>query len=130
LALTRLQNELRDARNELSYQREQIKGRETHIAELRTTLAEREITIEQLRAQLAHVRAAEPQLDDLKRIRGIGPGFERVLHEAGVTAFASIASWTSDDIAKIAALLRTQPARIQRGQWVEQARVLAGVAAG
>ena len=39
--------------------------------------------------------------DDLKRIPGIGPATERVLHDAGVYTFRQIATWRRRDLAAI-----------------------------
>lgn len=126
--LLKVQAELRELRTELAQQREQVKGRDTHIAELRATLSERDTALAELRATLAALQeklaVAAPVGDDLKRIRGIGPGFERTLKQAGVERFSQIAEWTSEDVARFAELLHTQPARIERGNWVAQARTL------
>jgi predicted flap endonuclease-1-like 5' DNA nuclease len=126
--LTRTQAELRDARVEIERQREQIKGRDSTIAELQAKLNERDATIAAHAQQLAEARtqqvASVPAGDDLKRIRGIGPGFERVLQGAGITTFATIAAWTAEDVVRVANLLNTQPARIERGAWISQAQAL------
>ncbi len=126
-ALALAQSEVRDLQRELHHAREQAKRRDTQLAELRTTLAERNISIEHLRAQLSQLTAALPQGDDLQRIRGIGPGYQSALKEAGVTSFAAIAAWDDQQLVKMAAVLKTHPTRIQHGQWVEQARALARV---
>jgi len=65
---------------------------------------------------------AEP--DDLKMIVGVGPVLERMLHQLGITSFRQIARWTERDIAEFDARLPEFPGRIQRDQWVIQARAL------
>ncbi|HKP56831.1 MAG TPA: hypothetical protein VJV78_08925 [Polyangiales bacterium] len=66
---------------------------------------------------------------DLTRIRGIGPGYARQLYALGVSSFAHIAAWTSDDIANFGKKLKTPAGRIERDRWVDQAReLLAGKA--
>ena len=62
--------------------------------------------------------------DDLKLIVGIGPVLERMLHTLGITTFRQIARWTERDIAEFDAKLPEFPGRIQRDQWVRQARAL------
>jgi predicted flap endonuclease-1-like 5' DNA nuclease len=61
---------------------------------------------------------------DLKRIRGIGVLIEKQLHSLGVTSYAHIANWTSADIDRISQSLDFK-GRIERENWVEQARILA-----
>lgn len=63
--------------------------------------------------------------DDLRRIRGIGPANERRLAEAGVTRFAQIAAWTPDEAAAMGERL-SFGGRVEREDWVGQARTLAG----
>src|SRR5579862_7191168 len=66
--------------------------------------------------------AGEP--DDLKLIVGIGPVLERMLHNLGVTTFRQIARWSPRDIVDFDSRLPEFPGRIQRDQWVTQARAL------
>jgi predicted flap endonuclease-1-like 5' DNA nuclease len=62
--------------------------------------------------------------DDLKRIKGIGVLIEKKLNSLGVTTYEDIANWTSADIDRISHQLDFK-GRIQRENWVEQARILA-----
>lgn len=62
--------------------------------------------------------------DDLKLIVGVGPVLERMLHNLGVTTFRQIGRWTERDIAEFDTKLPEFPGRIQRDQWVTQARAL------
>jgi predicted flap endonuclease-1-like 5' DNA nuclease len=64
------------------------------------------------------------QLDDLKRIRGVGVLIEKKLNSLGVTAYEQIANWTGADIDRINQILDFK-GRIERENWVEQARILA-----
>ena len=68
--------------------------------------------------------AAPPAPDDLRRIRGIGPKFETRLHELGVRTFAQIASWTPQDVARVAEQLKIHARRIDNAGWVQSAREL------
>ncbi len=69
--------------------------------------------------------AAVPVKDDLKRIRGIGRQNEAKLNAQGITAFAQIAGWSVSDQAAWGEKLAF-PGRIERENWVAQAKVLAG----
>jgi predicted flap endonuclease-1-like 5' DNA nuclease len=62
--------------------------------------------------------------DDLKRIRGIGVLLERKLNAMGVTSYEQIANWTADDVGTVNNKLEFK-GRIERENWIEQARILA-----
>ncbi|NGZ98650.1 MAG: hypothetical protein CV089_21475 [Nitrospira sp. WS110] len=61
--------------------------------------------------------------DDLKQIRGVGPGLERFLHKRGVFWFSQVATWSQTDIDKFEFLLPNFGGRIQRENWVRSAQV-------
>jgi predicted flap endonuclease-1-like 5' DNA nuclease len=63
--------------------------------------------------------------DDLTRIKGLGPKIAALLGEFGITTFAQIASWSPEEIERIDAKLGRFAGRIERDQWVEQAKLLA-----
>jgi predicted flap endonuclease-1-like 5' DNA nuclease len=63
-------------------------------------------------------------LNDLKRIRGIGVLIEKKLNSMGVTTYEQIANWRAEDIARTSQALDFK-GRIERENWVEQARILA-----
>jgi predicted flap endonuclease-1-like 5' DNA nuclease len=64
------------------------------------------------------------EIDDLKRIRGVGVLIEKKLNSLGITSYEQVANWTSADIARISQVLDFK-GRIERENWVEQARILA-----
>jgi predicted flap endonuclease-1-like 5' DNA nuclease len=110
--------------------REQRERSDAQQAELERGLREQRERADALQADLERARLnADPPGDDLKRIPGVGPGFERALHAAGVTSFAQIAAWTPEDVDNMARAIRTAPARIVRGNWIAHARTLAGLTA-
>lgn len=74
-------------------------------------------------SQREAARPAAP--DDLKAISGIGPKLEKVLNGLGVSRYAEIAAWDRAAIARISAHLSFN-GRIERDDWVGQARALAG----
>jgi predicted flap endonuclease-1-like 5' DNA nuclease len=68
------------------------------------------------------VRSGPPQ--DLKRIRGIGVLIEKRLHAMQIATYEQIANWTAEDIERVSRMLDFK-GRIERENWVEQARILA-----
>lgn len=68
--------------------------------------------------------AAGAKADDLKLIRGIGRQNEARLNAFGVSEFQHIADWTSDDASTWGERLAF-PGRIEREDWIGQAKVLA-----
>ena len=63
--------------------------------------------------------------DDLKRIKGVGPKVEKLLHSLGVTSFAQIAAWSDADVERFDAQLGAFSGRIVRDDWRTQAHLLA-----
>jgi|SRR5262245_49192722 len=68
------------------------------------------------------VRSTPPQ--DLKRIRGIGVLIEKRLNAMHIATYEQIANWTAEDIERVSRTLDFK-GRIERENWVEQARILA-----
>jgi large subunit ribosomal protein L21 len=64
--------------------------------------------------------AREGGPDDLKRISGVGPKLEGLLHENGVFHFDQIAAWGPGDIAYMDDKLSFK-GRIERDNWIAQA---------
>jgi len=62
--------------------------------------------------------------DDLARIKGVGPKLRTMLTEQGVTQIAQVAAWSDADIDRIDAQLGKFAGRIQRDDWVTQAKLL------
>jgi len=67
--------------------------------------------------------------DDLKKILGIGGVIEEQLNGMGVYHFSQIADFTQSDVDNINEALAF-PGRIERDEWIEQARELAGGGGG
>ncbi len=63
--------------------------------------------------------------DDLKLIKGIGPKFEADLHGKGVYYFRQIANWKKKDVEVVEKVIDSIPGRIERDEWVPQAKGLA-----
>jgi hypothetical protein len=66
--------------------------------------------------------ASEQPADDLRAVRGIGRETARRLHDAGVRTFADLARHSPSEIATKA---RVQAPRVEREDWIGQARELA-----
>ncbi|MEM8486081.1 MAG: hypothetical protein AAF564_11065 [Bacteroidota bacterium] len=62
--------------------------------------------------------------DDLKKISGVGPKLERLLNGIGVFYFWQVASWSGKDVTEVDDMLEVFKGRIERDNWVLQARTL------
>lgn len=65
--------------------------------------------------------------DDLKEISGVGPKLEKMLNDTGVYYHRQIAHWKKADVKMVNDKLGAFPGRIERDEWVRQAK---GLAAG
>jgi predicted flap endonuclease-1-like 5' DNA nuclease len=74
-----------------------------------------------------YVAARGGAADDLKLIKGVGPQNEERLHALGIWHFSQIAAWTPANVEWVGAYLAF-PGRIEREEWVAQAKALAGAA--
>lgn len=74
-------------------------------------------------SQQSHSATAK-EADDLTQIKGIGKDIAHKLHELGIRTFEQIGQLTIQDIERISAALPAFPGRIQRDDWVGQARRL------
>ncbi len=68
--------------------------------------------------------ARDGQPDDLKKISGVGPKLESLLHQNGVFHFDQIAAWTPAEIAYMDDQLSFK-GRIERDGWIGQAKQFA-----
>ena len=75
-----------------------------------------------------NIAAAVGEPDDLTQIKGIGPQLNDLCHSLGVTRFDQIAHWNADDVAEVDQYLKIK-GRIDRDDWVGQARALCGLPA-
>lgn len=133
---------------ELERLQKRMRERDTYLAELEAVYAQRSDALAKAEAKLLaqaeeldaravrirelelHVRtliaeaAPAPAGDDLTQIRGIGPHYARMLEQLDVRSFAQIAQWTAEDCVHFGKQLKVNPGRIERDQWVDQAKVL------
>ncbi len=70
-------------------------------------------------------RAADRHgIDDLKRIKGIGPAIEKTLNRLGIYRFDQLAALSPAEVNRVAGELRGFHSRIEREDWVGQAGLL------
>lgn len=68
--------------------------------------------------------AGPDDADNLQLIDGISPFVERRLHAAGVYRFTQLAHLNADDVYLLNEIIEFFPGRIQRDNWVGQAKAL------
>jgi predicted flap endonuclease-1-like 5' DNA nuclease len=71
------------------------------------------------------IPAAVGAADDLLLIKGVGPKLNAVLNGLGVTRFDQIAAWSRGDVEKVDGHLENFSGRIDREEWIPQAKLLA-----
>ena len=69
--------------------------------------------------------AREGGPDDLKKIKGVGPKLEQLLHTLGFYHFDQIAAWGAAEVAWVDENLQGFKGRVTRDNWVSQAKELA-----
>jgi predicted flap endonuclease-1-like 5' DNA nuclease len=120
----------RDA--ELAQLRAEVEQARAEVESARAEAEQGRAEAEQARAQPANGAAdavaasarASKVLQGLRRIRGIGPAYQRVLEQAGVTRVQQIAGWTEADVLAFAEKLKIRPDRITKDDWIGQAKSL------
>ena len=68
--------------------------------------------------------ASIDEKDDLTKLNGIGPYIEQKLNEIGIYTYDQVSRLTSEDIRSITQLIDFFPERIERDNWVGQAKSL------
>ncbi len=66
--------------------------------------------------------ARDGKADDLKKIKGVGPKLEKLLHSLGFFHFDQVAAWTEKEIAWVDENLEGFKGRVTRDEWVRQAK--------
>jgi predicted flap endonuclease-1-like 5' DNA nuclease len=69
-------------------------------------------------------RAMPTDADDLKDVVGIGPFLERKLHSLGIYTFRQISNFAKEDCKQVNEIIEFFPGRIDRDDWVGQAKTL------
>jgi predicted flap endonuclease-1-like 5' DNA nuclease len=121
-------------RRELVDAQERERNLDAELARLRKLLSERETVSAKPAGKPAFTTDAprpvslydrRPEIiDDLKEVKGIGPVMERILNENGCYHFKQLANFSARDIEWISQALGSFPDRIERDDWVDQAKAL------
>jgi predicted flap endonuclease-1-like 5' DNA nuclease len=110
---------------ELEAQLQGLPELELKLVELESALRERDERIRELTEQVTRADSKPPsERVGLRRIRGIGPAYERALLAIGITTVTQVAQFTPEEIERIAPLIKARADRILRDDWVGQARLL------
>ena len=62
--------------------------------------------------------------DDLKVVNGIGPKMEGILNSFGIQTWEQLGAFKKADVEKVTEAINTFPGRIERDEWVSQAKDL------
>lgn len=68
--------------------------------------------------------ATSDEKDDLKKIKGVGPVFEKNLNGIGIFTFSQISNLTPETIKLVEEVTRYFPGKIEREDWISQAKDL------
>jgi len=96
---------------------------EEETPEEKSTLA-RQALADAMGARIVVASASDK--DDLKKINGIGPFIEDKLNEVGIYTYEQISQFDEDLIQKVTDAIQFFPGRIERDDWVGQAKTLFG----
>jgi predicted flap endonuclease-1-like 5' DNA nuclease len=77
------------------------------------------------KTRVLYDKPTEGKPDDLKLISGVGPKLEKTLNKTGVYYFKQIANWNKSNVKMVNDKLDAFPGRIERDEWVRQAKGLA-----
>jgi predicted flap endonuclease-1-like 5' DNA nuclease len=134
------QKEIRKLSNEKERLKEEFISIQAYIEELKneksqlkrkTEQLERNLQFSQdnvlsLKSNLENAKFTKsfalPPKDDLKLIHGIGPALEKKLNALGIYSFRQISEFTHRTISEITEAIKFFPGRIERDNWVSQAR--------
>lgn len=112
-------------RAELEQARSALEHARLELEQVRLELEQaRSLTVESAAPGLPATARASKAPQGLRRIRGIGPAYQRVLEQCGVTRVQQIASWTEADLRAFADKLKIRPDRISKDDWIGQAKSL------
>jgi predicted flap endonuclease-1-like 5' DNA nuclease len=118
--------ELEAEREQLAAQKaKEIARLSEELGQLRGELAQvhERVTVPNAAPAISAARATKV-VQGLRRIRGIGPAYQRVLEQLGITRVQQIATWSDADVLAFAEKLKIRPDRISKDDWVGQAKAL------
>jgi predicted flap endonuclease-1-like 5' DNA nuclease len=120
----RLRTELEQARRDAETARGELAAVRDELEQVRGELEQARSRASSASASPAAARASSKVPQGLRRIRGIGPAYQRVLEQAGITRVQQIATWTDADVLAFADKLKIRPDRITKDAWITQAQSL------
>ncbi len=106
----------------------QLQSREAEVARLKVRFTEMELMMREVKEPVVKVSQASSlppvskDRDDLKKIFGIGPVLENLLHTHGIYWFRQTAEWTPEDVQHYDHLLEDFRGRIVRDDWITGAQ--------
>ncbi|MCW5910534.1 MAG: hypothetical protein KIT62_05640 [Cyclobacteriaceae bacterium] len=122
-----LQNTLHELQGSFTHATQEALRTEQEKQKLEVELTELRQVKRQPKSNASRTGEAGPairEVDDLKLIKGIGPGIEAKLNKAGIFSFRQISELTNESIEHVANVIEFFPGRITRDRWVEQASKL------
>ncbi len=117
-ALEEVSAELEQARSQLEQARAESRQARAEVEQSRSRPAVAAAPAAPVAAKFAK------NVQGLRRIRGIGPAYQRVLEQLGIERVQQVAAWTEADIINFADKLKIRPDRITKDDWIGQARML------
>lgn len=97
------------------------------VAEPAVAVVEAVVEVEVVEPATIEVETADEaslDLDDLRRIRGIGPTIASRLNENGITRFRQLADMSPDELGELADTIRIARGRVARDDWAAAAAAL------
>ncbi len=73
---------------------------------------------------IPEVKPSKKERDQLTKIKGVGPVLEKLLHKSGIYFYRQVASLNKNGIDELQAKIPQFPGRIERDNWVDQAKKL------
>lgn len=115
--ISQLQSNINDLQNSYTKVTHEKQKLETELNELK-------LVKRPLKENAQPSSSVSKETDNLKLIKGIGPGIESKLNKAGISSFRQISELTEESIDRIASIIEFFPGRISRDRWIEQASKL------
>ncbi len=103
---------------------QEIKEIESSVKKSKNTLSEEEKSARL--STIKHVlgEGSIENKDDLKKISGVGPKYESTLNGIGIYSFAQVSKMTPEAIKAVEEITNYFPGRIERDDWIGQAKKL------
>lgn len=104
--------------------RDKILALEKQLVSTESALSEIKASDAENAAKLGFVAVASDRKDDLTQISGIGPFIEKKLNGLGIYTFEQIGGFTPETVQKVTEAIEFFPGRIERDNWIDQAKAL------